>query len=347
MNALWYLYVLYMLLNTEFPCGSPPNTLHTIFSGCDGIPSEQDQAVELWFNSLVFLKGENILLTGWRVFTGHCMWVCARKHLITSEKGNFMPAKLLIIHTHRTVSERVKCKAVLLETNFGLLDQNRTGSSVDSFQKGSLWKDVTCLAAAGLTLKLPRVILSSERMTWPDLGIIFKAGQEGSNKLRYCNEGLLKWTISLRNKTHPTSATTRPINIHFSCALLVHFPLLRQWLGSAAPDLPQIIRMINRHGPLLLEGWSLPLGQYHGRDQTPIHPCPAFQQLCHKKHTINTTRSPLMSGEDTFKLPLALFSTTLLRLWLSSVCGQSEDRYPTHTDLITLHSTQGYYWGAE
>ncbi len=236
MNALWYLYVLYMLLNTEFPRGLPPNTPHTIFSGCDSIPREQDQAVELWFNSLVFLKGENILLTGWRVFTGHWMWVCVRKHLITCKKGNFMPAKLLIIHTHSTVSERGKCKAVLLETN--LLDQKRTGSSVDSFQKGSLWKDVTCLAAAGLTLKLPRVILSYERLTWPDLGIIFKASQEGSNKLRYCNEGLLKWTISLRNKTHPMSATARPINIHFSCALLVHFPLLRQSLGIAAPDLP-------------------------------------------------------------------------------------------------------------
>lgn len=213
------------------------------------------------------------------------MWVCARKHLIASEKGNFlMPVKMLIIHTDSIVSKRVKCKAVLLKTIFGLLAQKRTGSCIDSFYKGSLWKDVTRLAAAGLTLKLPRVILSSERMTWPDLGIIFKAGQEGSNKLRYCNEGLLKWTISLCNKMHPTSATTRPINIHFSCALLVHFPLVRQSLGSTAPDLPQIIRMINRHaGPLLLEGWSLPLGQYHGRDQTPIHPCPVFQQLSHIK----------------------------------------------------------------
>lgn len=185
------------------------------------------------------------------------------------------------------------------------------------------------LAAAGLTLKLPHVILSSEMVTWPDLGIIFKAGQKGSNKLRYCNEGLLKWTISLRNKMHPTSATASSINIHFGYALLVHFPLVRQSLGSAAPDLPQIIRMINRHGPLLLEGWSLPLGQYHGCDETPIHPCPVFQQLCHKKHTINTTKSPLMSGADMFKLPFALFSTTRPHLWLSwSVCGQSEDRYP-------------------
>lgn len=51
------------------PRGSPPDLPHTIFSGCDGIPIEQDQAVR--FNSLAFLKGENILLTGWRIFTGH------------------------------------------------------------------------------------------------------------------------------------------------------------------------------------------------------------------------------------------------------------------------------------
>lgn len=172
-----------------------------------------------------------------------------------------------------------------METNFSLLVQKRTGNSGI---KGLYERTWQTLALAGLTLKLPCVILSSEMVTWPDLGIIFKAGQKGSNKLRYCNEGLLKWTISLRNKMHPTSATASPINIHFSCALLVHFPLVRQSLGSAAPELPQIIRMINRHEPLLLEGWSLPLGQYHGCDETPIHPCPVFQQVCHEKHIQST-----------------------------------------------------------
>lgn len=57
----------------------------------------------------------------------------------------------------------------------------------------------------------------STNIIYPDSSIKFKTNQLGSNKPGYWNEGLLKWTISLHNETHPMSASTRSINIRLAC----------------------------------------------------------------------------------------------------------------------------------